>query len=69
MLTEMLDKDFENKPIKEVVKASPAALQGISDAGAEALKKYLGISTIEDMATNKFFMWAQAMTTIASRAK
>lgn len=69
MLTEMLDKEFETKPVKDVIKASPSALQGISDAGAEALKKYLGISSIEDMATNKFFLWAQAMTTIAGTVK
>ncbi|MBF0375464.1 MAG: hypothetical protein HQL39_18890 [Alphaproteobacteria bacterium] len=69
MLEQMLDKEFETKPVKEVIKASPAALQGISDAGAEALKKYLGISSIEDMASNKYFLWAQAMTTVASTIK
>lgn len=69
MLANMLDKEFETKPVTEVIKASPAALQGISDTGAEALQKYLGIKTIEDMASNKFFLWAQAMTTISKTIK
>lgn len=69
MLKDMLDKDFETKPLQEVVKASPAALQGISEAGAEALKKALGISSIEDMASNKYFLWAQAITTISKTIK
>lgn len=69
MLKDMLDKAFENKPVAEVAKASPAALQGISDAGAEALKKHLGISSIEDLATNKYVLWAQAITTLATMNK
>lgn len=69
MLKDILDKAYETKPIKEIVAAPPSALQGLSEADADALKKALGIKTIADLATNKFVLWAQALTTIAAAGK
>ncbi|HYD30476.1 MAG TPA: hypothetical protein VEB64_06410 [Azospirillaceae bacterium] len=61
----MLDKAHENKSIQEIVDLSPAALQGVSEADAQALDKAFGIKTIGGLAANKFVLWAQALNTIA----
>jgi hypothetical protein len=44
-----------------------SALQGVSEADAAALKSALGISTIRDLATNKFVLWAQAINNLAPK--
>ena len=64
-LEEILDKSVETQSVRAIVQMSPAVLQGVSEADAEALKKAFGIKTIEDLATNKFFLAAQALVTIA----
>ena len=64
-LTEVLDKAFENMPLKELMAQSPAALQGVTEKDAELLKQAFGIMTIHDMGTNKFFRWAHALVILA----
>ena len=68
-LTEILDKAYEKLPLKEILQLSPAALQGVTDKDAELLKQAFNIKTIEDLATNKFFRWAQALATLAPYEK
>lgn len=65
VFAKMLDKAHENKTIAEIVALSPAALQGVSEADAQALEKAFNIKTIGGLATNKFVLWAQALNTIA----
>ncbi|CAM2756380.1 hypothetical protein [Skermania piniformis] len=60
-----LDKAYEDKPVEELAKAPVAALQGISDAKAELLLQALGVRTIADLGTNKYFLWAQAIAKLA----
>jgi len=60
-----LDKAYETLPVEELVKAPVAALQGVSDSDAEHLKAAFGIDTIGDLGTNKFFLWAQSIATLA----
>ena len=64
-LDKALDKAYEGKPLKEILDASPAALAGVSDADAEHLKAAFNITTIKDLGTNKFFLWAQAIAKLA----
>ena len=61
-----LDKAFETMEFSDLVKAPVSALEGVSDADGEALQKALGIKTIGDLATNKYVLWAQAITTLGS---
>jgi len=68
-LEHVLDKAHEKKSLKELVELSPAALQGVSDKDAEALKSAFGIKSIRDLATNKFVLWAQALNTLAAAEK
>lgn len=64
-LSELLDKAVENKPVKEIIQMSPAVLQGMSEADAEALQRALGIKTIEQLANHKLVLMAQALVTVA----
>ncbi len=68
-LVDILDKSVEGKKIKEIVAMSPEVLQGVSPADAAALKAAFNIKTIEDLATSKFVLWAQALTTLAKAEK
>lgn len=64
-IEDKLDKAYETKPLTELADAPVAALQGISDAKAELLTQALGIKTIGDLGTNKYFLWAQAIAKLA----
>jgi len=64
-LSELLDKAVENKPVKEIIQMSPAVLQGMSEADAEALQRALGIKTIEQLANHKLVLMAQALVNVA----
>jgi len=68
-LEHVLDKAHEKKSLKELADLSPAALQGVSEKDAEALKAAFGIKTIRDLATNKYVLWAQAINTLALAEK
>ena len=58
-------KAYEEKSFKEIAEAPVWALSGISEAGAEKLKEFLGVKTVRDLANLKYFRWAQAITTFA----
>ncbi len=64
-LKNMLDKEHEDKSIKEIMDLSPAALQGVSDRQADLLKEAFRISTIEQLANNRYFRMAQALQMVA----
>ena len=66
-LANIVDKAWEGKSLKEILATSPAALQGVTDDDAKLLDQALGIKTVEAMGTNKFFLWAQALVTLAAR--
>lgn len=68
-ISNLLDKAYENKSLKEVAEASPAALQGVSDKDAEHLREAFGIKTISQLANCKFILWAQAIDTLAKFEK
>lgn len=61
-----LDKRFEGFSPAKLLGCSTEALKGVSTADAEALQKALGIRTIQDLATNKFFLTAQAILQAAT---
>jgi len=45
--------------------APVSALHGVSDGDAEHLKAAFNIKTVKDLGTNKFFLWAQAVSELA----
>lgn len=64
-IADKLDKAYESKPVEELASAPVAALQGVSDSDAEHLKAAFGITTVRDLGTNKYFLWAQAIAKLA----
>ncbi|WP_344606823.1 hypothetical protein, partial [Sporichthya brevicatena] len=60
-----VDKAYEGMSITELAKAPVAALQGVSESDAQHLKEAFNISTIADLGTNKYFLWAQAIAKLA----
>ncbi len=64
-LGKILDKAYEGKDFKELAEAPVSALQGVSEGDAKALKEAFGIDTIGELATNKFFLWAQAINALS----
>jgi hypothetical protein len=63
-LAKALDKAYEDKSLKEILDASPAALAGVTDADAEALQKAFNIKTVRQLGTNKFFAFASALVAL-----
>ena len=67
-LAKALDKDYEDKPLKEILDASPAALAGITDEKAAALQQLLGVKTIRDLGSNKYFAIAGVLVALEGKA-
>jgi hypothetical protein len=66
-LSKYLDKAYEKQEVAELVDAPVDALQGVSAADAEALKRAFNIKTIGDLGRNKVFLWAQALVSLAGK--
>ena len=64
-ITDKFDKAYEDKSLAELADAPAAALQGVSDGDAAKLKDAFNIATVRDLGTNKFFLWAQSVATLA----
>lgn len=63
-LDKALDKAYEEKPLKDILDASPAALAGVSADDAAALEKAFGIKTVRQLGSNKFFALAAALVAL-----
>ena len=59
--SKVLDKAYKNLPLAEVADAPVDALHGVSAADAQKLEAAFGIKTVRDLATNKYFLAAQAI--------
>ena len=60
-----LKKQWEGKSAQDLAEAPVTALQGVSEGDAELLLKAFNIRSVRDLGTNKFFRWAQAISTLA----
>lgn len=66
-INKAVDKAYETKSLKEIAAASVDALEGVTPSDAELLMKAFGIKTIHDLGTNKYFLVAQAIATLATK--
>ena len=64
-LDAFLDKEWESKPLADVLKAPVSALQGVSEGDADLLKQAFNIKTVGDLGKNKFFRAAQLLTQLS----
>ncbi len=60
-LGSLLDKQYEDKDLKDILDAPVSALQGVSDGDADLLQKAFNVKTVGDLGSNKFFRAAQAL--------
>ena len=63
-LAKSLDKAYEEKPLKDILDASPAALAGVTDSDAEHLAAAFNIKTVRDLGSSKFFAVAAALVAL-----
>ncbi|ALV41419.1 hypothetical protein AU252_09855 [Pseudarthrobacter sulfonivorans] len=63
-LGKKLDKDYENKSLEEVLDAPPSALAGLTDKHDELLAG-LGIKTVRDLGSNKYFAMAGVLVALS----
>ena len=64
-INKALDKSYEGKPLKELVNAPVAALQGVSEGDAKLLQEAFHVKTIKDLADLKYVRWARAIVALA----
>lgn len=67
VLDKVLDKEFENKTLAEILAAPPSALAGLTEAHDKQLLEALKIKTIADLGNNKFFQLAATLVQLAER--
>ncbi|WP_248763369.1 hypothetical protein [Pseudarthrobacter sp. SSS035] len=64
-LGKKLDKDYENKSLEEVLDAPPSALAGLTDKHDELLAG-LGIKTVRELGSNKYFALAGVLVALSN---
>lgn len=64
-LGKKLDKEFENLSLEEILDAPPSALAGLTEKHAELLAG-LGIKTIRDLDSNKYFAVAGVLVALSN---
>jgi len=64
-LGKKLDKDFENLSLEEILDAPPLALAGLTEKHAELLAG-MGIKTIRDLGSNKYFAVAGVLVALSN---
>lgn len=57
----MVDKTFEDKPLREIAEAPVSAIKGISAGDAELLDKLFQIKTIRDFSNHEFVKYARSI--------
>jgi hypothetical protein len=65
-LTKVLDKNWEDKTLQEILDAPVSALAGVSDSDADKLRECLGIRTVRDLGSNKYFAAAGVLVALAN---
>jgi hypothetical protein len=63
----LLDAAYDNKPLNEVLGASPAALEGISATNATKLAEVLNVHTVAELAECRFHHAAKAILAASGR--
>ena len=61
-----LDKAYEDKTLAEILAAPPSALAGLTAADDTALKEHLGIDTVRELGSNKYFAVAGVLVALAA---
>ena len=65
-LGKALDKGYENSTLDEVLSAPPSALAGLTEKHDELLAG-MGIKTIRDLGSNKYFATAEVLVALSGK--
>jgi hypothetical protein len=65
-INHFFDKAYEQQEFDNLADAPLAAIQGLSENDAKALKDALGIETVRELAEHKFVRIAQAVVALSS---
>ena len=68
-LASVLDKQYEELDLHDLINAPVSAIAGVSDGDAELLQKAFNIKTVGDLGKNKYFKTAQALAVLAESSK
>ena len=66
-LSKGLDKAWENKSLDEILAAPPSALAGVSENDDALLREALGIKTVADLGSNKYFALAGVLVALSGK--
>ena len=64
-VVKFFDKEYEKLSLEELCKAPVSAISGVSESDAADLKKAFGITTVEELATNKYVLPAQGINSFS----
>ena len=65
----VVDKEYRAHSLNDILDAPVSALHGLSEGDAQRLREAFNIRTVRDLATNKFFVRAQAIHLLAEGGK
>ena len=66
-LGKALDKAYENKSLQEVLAAPPSALAGLTEKHDQLLRDALGVKTVADLGSNKYFALAGVLVALGGK--
>lgn len=66
-LAKALDKAYENKTLDEILAAPPSALAGLTEEHDKKLADALGIKTIGELGSNRFFALAGVLVALSGK--
>jgi hypothetical protein len=66
-LTKGLDRAYENKSLQEILNAPPSALAGLTAEHDAALRNALGIDTVRELGSNKYFALAGVLVALEGK--
>jgi len=66
-LSKGLDKAYEDKTLDEILAAPPSALAGLTERHDALLKEALGIETVRELGSNKYFALAGVLVAVAGK--
>lgn len=67
-LAKLVDKEYQDKSLEELVDAPVAALAGVSERAAAAIKEALAIKTIGELGRSPYFRAARAIVDLADNS-
>lgn len=68
-LAKLLDKQYEQSELHELINAPVSAMAGVSDGDGELLEKAFNIKTVGDLGRNKYFQAAHALSVLAEASR